>query len=166
MTIGAQKEHYEDRLRRVYEEKDRIITQGSHLQDQFKILQEKLNVQAEQHQNLIASQNKLHEQSENRWLKLIDNSREETKDSNKKLTDLQSNYYDQSEKLKVKLLELQLVRHEKDIQLNLALEQNSQLKQRYKILKEEYVKTKSTLTKLEALFKLKSAKGNTKKNQP
>jgi myosin heavy subunit len=155
-TITIQKQQYEDRLQRVYEEKDSIITQCCQLQNELKILQEKLALQAEQQQNLVAHQNALHEQSENRWLKLIDQARQETKDTNKKLNDLHYCYDKNNEELKTKLLNIQLSEHGSNIQLKTALEQINQLKQQNKILGTENIKARSTIMKLDKAQKLKN----------
>src|SRR3990167_10232902 len=85
MNDTAQKTQYEDRLKRIYEEKDIVITQCHQLQNDVKLLQEKFLLQAEQYQNSIAQYNASHEQSENRWAKMIDQARDATKDAYKKL---------------------------------------------------------------------------------
>ena len=71
-AIAVQKIQYEDRLKRIYEEKDIVIAQCHQLQNDVKSLQEKFSLQAEQYQNSIAQYNASHEQSENRWAKMID----------------------------------------------------------------------------------------------
>lgn len=162
--ITAQKQQYEDRLQRVYEEKDNITTQCCQLQNELKILQEKTALQAEQQQNLLAHQNALHEQSENRWLKLIDQAKQETKDANKKLNDLRCCYEKNNEELKTKLLNLQLSEHGKNTQLKTTLEQINQLKQQNKILGSENIKAKSIVMKLEEKQKLKNTSNTVKNN--
>ena len=162
--ITAQKQQYEDRLQRVYEEKDNITTQCCQLQNELKILQGKTALQAEQQQKLLAHQNALHEQSENRWLKLIDQAKQETKDANKKLNDLRCCYEKNNEELKTKLLNLQLSEHGKNTQLKTTLEQINQLKQQNKILGSENIKAKSIVMKLEEKQKLKNTSNTVKNN--
>lgn len=163
-SIAVQKQQYEERLRRIYEEKDSVITQGCQLQNELKILREKLALQTEQQQNLVAQQNASHEQSENRWLKLIDQARQETKDANKKLNELRCVYDQTNEELKTKLLNLQLSEHEKNIQLKTSLEQLNQLKQQNKILGSENIKAKSMVMKLAKAQKSKNIASLNKNN--
>lgn len=162
--ITAQKQQYEDRLQRVYEEKDNITTQSYQLQNELKILQEKIALQAEQQQKLVAHQNALHEQSENRWLKLIDQAKQETKDANKKLSDLRCCYDKNNEELKTRLLNLQLSEHGKNTQLKTTIEQINQLKQQNKILGSENIKAQSIIMKLEEKQKLKNTSNMVKNN--
>ncbi len=162
--ITAQKQQYEDRLQRVYEEKDNITTQSCQLQNELKILQEKIALQAEQQQKLVAHQNALHEQSENRWLKLIDQAKQETKDANKKLNDLRCCYDKNNEELKTRLLNLQLSEHGKNTQLKTTIEQINQLKQQNKILGSENIKAQSIIMKLEEKQKLKNTSNMVKNN--
>ena len=154
-ALSLQKEQYEERLKRIYEEKDQLITKSQLLQDQLKKLQEKLDLQTEEQQTLIVEQNKLHEQSENRWLKLIDHARQETKDSNKKLTETQSKYEIQLEKLKAKLLDFHLSANEKNVQLKLTFEQNTQLKEELEAAKKENITIKGRMVKFQEIRRLK-----------
>lgn len=169
--IIALKNQHEDRLKRVYEEKDILITQCNQLQNDIKSLQEKISSQAEQYQKSIAQQNSSHEQSENRWAKLIDQARDETKDGYKKLENIRAAHDIESKNLKVKLTELQQVSHERNAQLNVSVSQISQLKQDIKTLESEIIKTRSIIMKFEEEQKskniiiLQSAKNNRKKEK-
>jgi len=147
--IIALKNQHEDRLKRVYEEKDSLTTQCNQLQNDIKSLQEKISSQAEQYQKSIAQQNSSHEQSENRWAKLIDQARDETKDSYKKLENIRATHNIDSKKLKVKITELQQVIHEKNAQLNVSATHVNQLKQDIKTLESEIIKARSIVMKFE-----------------
>lgn len=154
--IIAIKNQHEDRLKRVYEEKDIVITQCNQLQNDIKSLQEKISSQAEQHQKSIAQQNASHEQSENRWAKLIDQGRGETKDTYKKLENLRNASDIEIKKLKMTISELQKNFHEKNAQLNVSIDQISQLKQDIKIMESEIIKARSIIMKLEEEQKSKN----------
>jgi DNA repair exonuclease SbcCD ATPase subunit len=151
-----QKNQYEDRLKRVYENKDSVIKQSNQLQNEVRSLQEKISLQTEQHQSSIAQQNVLHEQSENRWVKLIDQAREEVKDTCKKLENFRVVSDDETKKFKATLSDLQQSFHEKNVQLNVALDQINSLKQDRKILQSAIIKSKSAVTKLEEDLKSKN----------
>jgi len=166
-ALTAQKNQYEDRLKRVYEEKDILITECRHLQDEIKTLQSNLTLQTEQHQNMLAQQNALHEQSENRWLKLIDQAKQETKDADKKYQNLSKASDEQIKKLNSTLSHFQQNIFEKDAQLNSAQERIIQLRQEVKFIETEYIKARATIMKLEEEQKLKnmSALSSKSKNQ-
>jgi myosin heavy subunit len=83
--LAEKKYQYEERIQRIYTEKDTTLSQNSQLQQELKLSQEKLEVQASHHQAVLLQQQERQEQSENRWLKLIDQAREETKITRKKL---------------------------------------------------------------------------------
>lgn len=155
-TLTTQKNQYEDRLKRVYEEKDAFITQSHNLQNEIKTLRENLTLQTEQHQNMLAQQNALHEQSENRWLKLIDQAKQETKEERKKLEHLCHQGEQQFKKIGLKLTDAQRDIHEKDAQLKVVQERIIQVKQEVKFLKKEYIKARAIIMKLEEEQKLKN----------
>ena len=56
-TLGIQKNQQEDRLKRIYDEKDKLITEYHCLQIEIKTLHEKLSSQAQEHKNLMTQQN-------------------------------------------------------------------------------------------------------------
>lgn len=155
-ALTAQKNQYEDRLKRVYEEKDILITECRHLQDEIKTLQSNLTLQTEQHQNMLAQQNALHEQSENRWLKLIDQAKQEAKDAGKKYQNLSKASDEQIKKLNSTLSQFQQNIFEKDAQLNSAQERITQLRQEAKFIETEYIKARAIIMKFEEEQKLKN----------
>jgi chromosome segregation ATPase len=154
--LVEQKNQYEDRLKQSYENKNSVIRQSNQLQNEVRSLQEKIFLQAEQHQSSIAQQNKLHEQSENRWAKLIDQSREEVKDTCKKLDNLRIVSDAEIKKLKATISDLQQSAHDKSVQLNVAFDQINSFKQDRKVLQVEIIESKSALKKLEEDLKSKN----------
>ena len=148
-VITTQKYQYEDRLKRIYEEKDNVVTQCHHLQIEIKTLHEKLTVQAEEHKQLLAQQNTLQEQSENRWLQLIDQARQETKDERKKSEDFRHKNNEQMKKMESQLANTQREMYENDINLKSAQERITQLRQEIKFIETEYIKARATIMKFE-----------------
>ena len=145
----SQKEQYEERLKRVYNEKDRLETQNQKLHDEVKVLQDKIQLNAQLHQNSLDQQSKLHEQSENRWLKLIDQAKQETKDLLKKFETLNNNFDTKIKKLNAVIDRLSQDNTEKDTQLNKYQERISQLKQEVKFIETEYIKSRAIITSYE-----------------
>ena len=156
IEINTQKMQYEDRLQRTYAEKDSVINNCHHQQDELKILQEKLELSAKQSQEMLVQQNTLHEQSENRWLILISQARQETKDANKKLALLRKNSEEQFKKQKQDLSDAQQNLYEKNSQLKTALEQIKQLRQESRIGAGKNIKSKPTIIKVQDRQHLKN----------
>jgi len=154
-TLTTQKNQYEDRLKRIYEEKDNVIQQNHYHQKEIKTLHEKLALQAEEHKRLIAQQNSLQQQSEIRWLKLIDQARQETKDERKKLENVRHHYEEQFKKTETKLTASQRETHENNAQLKMAQERINQLNQEVKFLETEHIKLCAIIMKLKEEQKLK-----------
>lgn len=75
---------YEARLQRAYAEKESVIEKNNALKTHVLSLQEKLQEQSQQNQQVLLDERARHEQSENRWLKLIDAARQESKDLQKR----------------------------------------------------------------------------------
>jgi hypothetical protein len=112
-VLTSQKNQYEDRLKRVYDEKDSMIMQCAQLQNELNTLQEKLMLQTEQHQYLLTQQHTRHEQSQTRWLTLIDHANQETKKTYKRLENLHCYSDGKIKKIKAELTELRQNTHEK-----------------------------------------------------
>lgn len=148
-THVDQKNQYEDRLKRVYEEKDGIIAQCYQIQNEVKLLQEKITSQAEQHQNLLAQQSALHEQSENRWLKLLDQQKQETKEAYIKLENLRLHNEEKIKKITTQLYDTEHKLHSNNIQLNFLLEQIKKFKQDGQAMEAENIGLRSMITELE-----------------
>jgi len=147
--LSAQKNQYEDRLKRAYEEKDKFIIDHHDLQIEMKTLHEKLAFQAEEHKKLMAQQNSLQEQSETRWLKLIDQARQETKDERKNLENFRHKNKEETKKLESQLTNAQREIHENDIHLKNAQERIVQLMQEVKFIETEYIKARAVIMKFE-----------------
>lgn len=156
-TLIAQKNQYEDRLKRIYEEKDKLLTEYQRLQIEIKTLHEKLASQAEEHKKLMTQQHLLQEQSESRWLKLIDQARQETKDERKKSDSLHRQHDEQSKKIESQLSNTQREIHEKDAQIKSMQERISQLRQEVQFIETEYIKARSVIMKFEEEQKQKIA---------
>lgn len=147
-TFSVQKEHYETHLKRAYEEKENTTTCNHLLQSDIQLLQEKLAIQVEQQQKLLSQQSTQQEQSEMRWLTLIDKANQAAKETNKKLEILRHDSAEQIKNLKDKLTEVQMSYYDKEFQLKAALDQINQLDKAVKALELDNVKANSTIMKL------------------
>jgi len=164
-ALIAEKEHYEIHLKRAYEEKEHTTIHNHQLQNDIKVLQEKLAIQAEQHQKSLTQQSTLQEESEKRWINLIDQANQGTKEMSKKLETLWHDSEEQIKKLKDKLTEMQIGHHEKDTQLKVALSQIERLEETAKLLEIDNIKTKSTVMKLTKDMESKNMAWRSKKRQ-
>jgi chromosome segregation ATPase len=149
----AQKDQYEERLKRVYDEKDRLESHNQKLHHQITALQDSFSLKEQSHQDSLGQQNKLHEQSENRWLKLIDQARQEAKDSAKRFETLNNNCDVKIKKLSAVITNLNQDNTEKDSQLHTYQERISQLKQEIKLIETEYLKARNVITSYESDIK-------------
>lgn len=132
----SERNGFEARLKRVYEEKDALAHQQLHSQHEIKNLQEKLHFQTEQHHVLFAQQNALHEQSESRWLNLIDQTKQEAKDAYKKHENFKHRSDEQIEKITASLSSVQQDLTQKNAQLLIAQEKNELLKKENQIFED------------------------------
>jgi hypothetical protein len=148
-TFITQKNHYEDRLKRVYKEKDSLITEYQDLQVEIKLFHEKLRSQAKEHEQLLAQQHSLHEQSETRWLTLIDQARQETREERKKLEHICQQHDDKIKNTNMQLINTQSEMYEKSAQLKAAQDHITQFKQEIKHIQKEYIKSRATIMKFE-----------------
>lgn len=162
-AVTAQKNQYEDRLKRVYEKKNKLIAECHHLQNEIKASHEKLASQAEGHKRSLAQQHILQEQSEARWLNLIDQARQETKDVRKKIDNLHQQHDEQFKKIESQLFNAQREIHGKDAQLHSIQERIIQLKQELKFIETEYIKARAIIMKLEEEQKQKTISHQTSK---
>lgn len=148
-VLIQQKDQYEDRLKRVYEEKDNFVAENRHLQSEMNKLQERLSLQVEQHQTRLAELNSLHEQSESRWLKLIDQAKQEAKETIKKYQAINKDRNDQIKKLNTMLSHLQQNLFENEAHLSTAQERIKQLTQDVKFIETEYLNARAMILMLE-----------------
>jgi chromosome segregation ATPase len=82
--INTLKEQHEIRLKYLDHEKHQVIDQVSKLQSEITQYKMELSEQAEKYQLVLVSERTLQEESEKRWVQLIDQARSETKNSQKK----------------------------------------------------------------------------------
>jgi archaellum component FlaC len=92
-----------------------------------------------------------------RWLKLIDQGRQETKDERKKSEDNHHYFDEKFKKLEMNLTAMQKEIHEKDAQLNMSQERINQLKQEIKVIETEYIQSRAIIMRFEEEHKLKKA---------
>lgn len=163
-ALISQQTQYENRFKRLYEEKENALQQNHYHQTEIKALHEKLSLQAEEHKRLLTQQHALQEQSEVRWVKLIDQARQETKDERKKSENARHQFDDKLKKLEMTLAVLQKELHEKDAQLNMSRERISQLTQEMKYMETEHIKSRAIIMKFEEEQKLKNV-ASTKKSK-
>lgn len=150
------KNHYDDRLKHVYEERDNTMIQNQQLKNEMKSLQEQMSTHSDQHRHLISQQHTLHQQSEVRWSNLIAQSKQETKELQKKFEIFRNNANEQINQLKLDLSSTQQVSHEKSVKLKTALEQVDQLKQAIKTMEPELNDAKMTTIKLQEKISLQT----------
>jgi len=149
---GTEINGYEVRLKRIYEEKDALANQQLQSQHEIKNLQEKLHFQTEQHHILSAQQNALHEQSEARWLNLIDQTKQEAKDAYKKHENFKHRSDEQIEKITASLSSVQQDLSQKNAQLLIAQEQNELLKKENRIFEDNHTEAMRKWEEQNTLF--------------
>jgi chromosome segregation ATPase len=152
--LVEQKSQYEERLQRVYTERDAIVSQNNQLQQALKALQEKIDTQTKTHQALLIQQQERQEQSENRWLRLIDQARDETKDSRKKLESLLLQKENEIKNLKQDRTTNQQELYDKKMQLKMTNDQSGRLEKKIKQLEEEKIKMQSVFFNLKKVDSL------------
>jgi DNA repair exonuclease SbcCD ATPase subunit len=148
-ALIAQKNQYEDRLKRVYEEKDNLITECQRLQAEIKTFHEKLTSQADEHKRLLAQQHSLQEQSDTRWLNLIDHARQEAKEERKKVENIRYQHEEQIKKINLQLSRAERETNENGAHLKAAQERIIQLRQEIKFIETEYIKSRAIIIKFE-----------------
>ncbi len=148
-AITNQKQQYEERLARVYAEKDTLLEREKQFQQEIRLLQEKLSEQSKVYQQESLKRDTLHEQSEQRWMQLIDRARQETIDQRKKYEKTQSSIEEKNKTLVDQLSKAQQLVHAKSTELAVAHQQVNQLQKDVKSLETELIKSKSLVTTLE-----------------
>ena len=101
------KSQYEARLQRAYHEKDLEIDKNKILEAQIIELNNKIKEQADKHQAMLNDERASQEESEKRWVKLIDEARVETKNQREQLKKSIDKQSKQNDKLQSMLSELQ-----------------------------------------------------------
>jgi DNA repair exonuclease SbcCD ATPase subunit len=124
-------------IERLHQDKDNLLHQLQELKNELVTLNEKLTQQTHDHQQWAEEQRASQEQSENRWLKLIDQARQEKKDLQKQLNKQQDKYHNNLQQLQTKVVELQNQQIDHITQAKVNAHQLSQLKQEKKDLAQE-----------------------------
>ena len=126
-AFTQEKVQYETRLQRCYQERDDIIHENKKYQAKLNNLHEKLNLQIEDSQKWVEQQRALQEQSENRWLALIDQAKQETKNSNKQFDNYRNKSNQALKQVTEKLADIQQSQFEKDLELKSKQKKINQL---------------------------------------
>ncbi len=132
------KAQFESKLHRAYDEKENSVENCRKLEDEVKRLQQQINDQSESHQSHIASERSLQEESEKRWLNLIDQSRQESKIQLKKYNDLKKIGAETKAKLDKSIEILKENLRESDIQSRMLKDNNEHLKETHAKLNDDY----------------------------
>ncbi len=139
---------HEARLQRAYTEKDAVIEKNNALEKEILSLQEKSREQSRQSQQVLLEERVRHEQSENRWVKLIDAARQESKDLQSRAAKLAEANGMEVKDLNQNISGLQQKLFEKEILIKDSLASLEALKQEilalkvYKLAKESKEKEK------------------------
>jgi len=152
--LKSLKSQFEERLKRVTAEKSALAKQQTVLNKDIKQLQDQSARIAEKHQQALDHERKRQEQSENRWLQLIDKARLTSKDADHKL------------ELKIKSKEQAIVKLKSELEqqgklsttqkTNILSQQQkmSELKSNVKALETSNSELRSTNLKLKSEIKL------------
>lgn len=105
--LNTAKNHYEDRLKLAAEEKNSGLEKSKMLQAEIIKLHQQLSEQSEKHQVTLIQERTLQEQSETRWVKLIDQARTESDDLRKQYESMISKQNKQMETLQNDIADLQ-----------------------------------------------------------
>ena len=146
-------------IERLHQDKDNLLHQLQELKNELVALNEKLMQQTHDHQHWTEEQRTSQEQSENRWLKLIDQARQEKKDLQKQLNKQQEKYHDNLQLLQTKVAELQTQQIDHITQAKVRAHQLSQLKQEKQDLAQE---NKALTAQLVSLNQPKTTKKQSK----
>lgn len=105
--ISALKQQHELRLKHLGDEKHQVIDEVNKLQTEIIQYKKELLEQAVKQQTVLASERALQEDSEKRWIKLIDQARTETAEQRKRFENIIGKQNIQIEKLQSMLSDLQ-----------------------------------------------------------
>lgn len=105
--INTLKQQHESRLKHLHDEKHKAIDEVNKLQAKITSQKKNLLEQIEKHQIEFARERALQEESEKRWVQLIDQARSETKNLQKKYEEATCKQKDQIKELKNNFLKLQ-----------------------------------------------------------
>lgn len=105
--INTLKHQHELRLNHLNDEKHQMIDAANKLQIEISQYKKELSEQAERHRGLLSNERALQEESEKRWLQLIDQARSETKNLQKKHDEMMHKQGDKIAELQNNLIKLQ-----------------------------------------------------------
>ena len=155
--LTAVKNQHEIRLKQAYDEKHDVMEQVEKYQAETQQLQQQLHAQSEKHQQAMAHERERQEQSENRWLQLIDQARTESNRLRKANETLNTKQHKHIEELKDRVAELRNKQSNSDLTCKKAEKLNKELNHQLKKVQEQYQ------TALLKISTLKSKQESTKK---
>ena len=107
VEIDILKQQHELRLKHLHDDKYKVIDEVNKLQAEITSQNQNLLEQTERHQIELARERTLQEESEKRWVQLIDQARSETKNLQKKYEETAHKEKDQIKELQNSLVQLQ-----------------------------------------------------------
>jgi chromosome segregation ATPase len=105
--INALKQQHELRLKHLHDEKHQVIDEVNKLQAEITHYKKEISNQTEKQRAVLAAERLLQEESEKRWIQIIDQSRSETKNSQKKYEEIVQKQIGRIEELRSNLTKLQ-----------------------------------------------------------
>lgn len=159
--LESVKNQHEIRLKQAYDEKHGSMEQAEKYQAEIQQLQQQLHAQAEKHQLAIAHERERQEQSENRWLQLIDQARTESNRLRKANETLNTKQHKHIEELKDRVAELRNKQSNSDLACKKAEKLNKELNQQLNKIQGKYqaaLLKMSTLKGQQTVAKKKSSK--------
>lgn len=152
--ISAIQNQYEARLHRSYQEKEEVLEKNLQLHQEIKSLHTQFNEQTQIHQAQLQEARIQQEKSENRWLILIDQARQETKEIHKKLDHLRHEKDTVIEKTKNDLIQEQQQFTETGIKLKISLDTINELESKLAQIQEKYNVEKKLTVNLKKQMRL------------
>lgn len=159
------KNQYELRLQRAYDDKNIEIDNNQKLKSEIDQLKQKLNEQAEKYQALFNEERALQEESEKRWIKLIDEARTETKNQRKQFESTIDKQSKQINKLQSMLSELQ---HRQAAQQSVIAQKNdriTELSSQHNLAQEKYQEALTSIAVLQERLNQANIKAKKKSNK-
>ncbi len=155
--LTAVKNQHEVRLKQAYDEKHDVMEKAGKYQAEIQKLQQQLHAQAEKNQQTMVQERERQEQSENRWLQLIDQARTESNRLRKANEILSTKQHKHIEELKDNVAELRNKHANSDLACKKAEKLNKDLDRQLKKVHGQY---QAVLLKISTL---KSKQESTKK---
>lgn len=163
--ISTLKQQNELRLKHLNDEKHQVIDEVSKLQAVIAQYKNDLSIQTEKHQSALANERALQEESEIRWVQIIDQAKLETKNSQKKYDEMDRKQNDKINALQNNLIKLQDTLTTAQITLNykneMTVVQNKQLEKAQR----DYTEAITELAILKSRLVPNSMKNTTNKHK-